>query len=81
MIKEFLEKRKQNIQLKEKNIQLEDKILRSIDKAESLIDSEPDRGKEFLHQAEELYHQRGYTFKIERRINDVFLSYMRKYPP
>ena len=60
--------------LEKKN--LENKIIRFINKAEEHLPKNFDLGKRFLIQANNLYNELGYTFKVETNINQSFLKYM-----
>jgi hypothetical protein len=80
LLKKLL-RRKQEKPLQELNDVLEIEIFKLLNGAELLLEPNPELGIQFCDQANGLYRWRGYDFKIECRINDVFLSYMKSYSP
>ena len=53
-------------------------IYKFLGEAESFLEDNPTRGVELFKKANTLYHEKGYDFDIECRINDVFLLYVEK---
>ena len=74
-------KKKQRKELgKQINQVLEKDIFKLLNGAELLLELKPELGIPLLRQANGLYRLIDYSFKIECKINDVFLSYVGKYP-
>jgi len=74
-------KKKQRKELgKQINQVLEKDIFKLLNGAELLLELKPELGISLLRQANGLYIWRGYDFKVECRMNDIFLSYVGKYP-
>ncbi len=76
LLEKFYKKKKL---LEELNQVLENDIFKILAKAELLLESDPELGVQLCDTANGLYRWRGYDFKVECRMNDVFLFYMKNY--
>ncbi len=81
LFKKFYRRRQEKELEKQINQVLENDIFKLLNHAEFLLDINPKKGIQLFRQADSLYLWKGYDFKIECRVYDVFRSYLEKYPP
>ena len=62
--------------------ELERRIMKFMEKADSIGEEDFELSHRFISQATRLYHENlgGYSRSIDRRFNEIFISFMKKYP-